>query len=46
MLHFLGNARRTDHQLARHFEAFAFPPWRQGENLNGLSTLTPLLRRE
>ena len=43
------NALRTDDQLVRRFEAFALPPWREGEDLNGLmSTLTrtlPLRRR-
>jgi len=38
------NALRTDDQLVRHFEAFALPPWREGEDLNGLmSTLTRTL---
>ena len=43
------NALRTDDQLVRRFEAFALPPWREGEDLNGLmSTLarTLPLRRE
>ena len=47
MLPILGNARRTEDQLMRHFEAFALPTWRQREDLNGLmSALTPLLRCE
>jgi len=47
MLPILGNARRTDDQLMCHFEAFALPPWRQREDLNGMMTaFTPLLRRE
>ncbi|MFG6532066.1 MULTISPECIES: TniB family NTP-binding protein [unclassified Sulfitobacter] len=38
------NALRTDDQLVRRFEAFALPPWREGEDLNGLmSTLTRTL---
>jgi len=43
------NALRTDDQLVRRFEAFALPPWREGEDFNGLmSTLirTLPLRRE
>ena len=47
MLPILGNARRTDDQLMRHFEAFELPPWREGEYLNGLmSTLTLPPRHE
>ena len=30
------NALRTDDQLVRRFEAFALPPWCEGEDLNGL----------
>ena len=38
------NALRTDDQLVRRFEALALPPWREGEDLNGLmSTLTRTL---
>ena len=43
------NALRTDNQLVRRFEAFALPPWRDGEDVIGLiSTLqrTLPLRRE
>ncbi len=43
------NALRTDDQLLRRFEAFALPPWREGEDVTGLiSTLqrTLPLRRE
>ena len=43
------NALRTDDQLVRRFEAFALPPWREGEDVIGLiSTLqrTLPLRRE
>jgi len=43
------NALRTDDQLVRRFEAFALPPWREGEDVTGLiSTLqrTLPLRRE
>lgn len=43
------NALRTDDQLVRRFEAFALPPWREGEDFTGLmSTLTRTLplRRE
>jgi len=44
---FLGNALRTDEQPVRHFEAFALPPRREGEYLNGLiSTLTLPPRHE
>ncbi len=43
------NALRTDDQLVRRFEAFALPPWREGDDFTGLmSTLTRTLplRRE
>ena len=43
------NALRTDDQLVRRFDAFALPPWRDGEDFTGLmSTLTRSLplRRE
>jgi type II secretory pathway predicted ATPase ExeA len=43
------NALRTDDQLVRRFEAFALPPWKDGEDVIGLiSTLqrTLPLRRE
>ena len=43
------NALRTDDQLVRRFEAFALPPWREGQDVTGLiSTLqrTLPLRRE
>jgi len=43
------NALRTDAQLVRRFEAFALPPWREGEDFTGLiSTLSRSLplRRE
>lgn len=43
------NALRTDAQLVRRFEAFALPPWREGEDFTGLiSTLSRNLplRRE
>ncbi|MEO0762041.1 MAG: TniB family NTP-binding protein [Pseudomonadota bacterium] len=32
------NALRTDDQLVRRFEAFALPPWREGEDFTGLIT--------
>lgn len=32
------NALRTDAQLVRRFEAFALPPWREGEDFTGLIT--------
>jgi type II secretory pathway predicted ATPase ExeA len=38
------NALRTDDQLVRRFEAFALPPWREGEDLNGLMSTLPLRR--
>ncbi|EKE17286.1 MAG: hypothetical protein ACD_10C00523G0002, partial [uncultured bacterium] len=43
------NALRTDDQLVRRFEAFALPPWAEGDDFTGLmSTLTRTLplRRE